>query len=63
MTLLWRPEGWDNPYTIDKDYESGLQGVAYEAGADAILEALRETGIHFKVSSITLVTIPDEEVK
>jgi len=40
MTLLWRPEGWDNPYTIDKDYESGLQGVAYEAGADAMLKAL-----------------------
>ena len=49
-----RPEGWQNPYrdswgklahemTLQEDYET-TQHFSYEAGADAMLEALREKG-------------------
>jgi hypothetical protein len=34
----WRPEGWNNPHSV------ALQFDAFEAGADAILKALKEKG-------------------
>jgi len=51
----WRPDKWDNPYrhlktTIEPE-------IAYDAGADAILEALRRIGT--KTGSGTLVIIPE----
>jgi hypothetical protein len=56
----WRPEGWLNPYTIPiysnkilteieiKAVYNSQRGEpgAFEAGADAILEALRQRGFH-----------------
>ena len=50
----WRPEGWNNIYNtlyestkdteIELAVQAGMQGLAYEAGADAILEALKKKG-------------------
>ena len=38
----WRPEGWENPYDDGScDCRQGAEGTAYEAGADAILAALK----------------------
>lgn len=47
----WRPkEGWLNPYSLDNSYDTldeftdaGLHDI-YEAGADAMLEALKAQG-------------------
>ncbi len=77
----WRPgEGWVNLYSIA--YEShkdtqpslavqfGMQGLAYEDGADAMLTALRKQDIREFSTLVgwvdgnpsgTLVYIPDEE--
>ncbi len=44
----WRPEGWEN----DFEYKRALEGeyllpsVVFEAGADAMLAALREGGVY-----------------
>ena len=38
-----RPEGWENPY-ISSEGETGLS-LAYEAGADAMLEGLNKNGV------------------
>lgn len=42
----WRPEGWENPYltdVFDPKYESPMmyEHDAFEEGADAMLEALK----------------------
>ncbi len=51
--MYWRPDNWKNLYTVayegSKDMHigfavqagTGMQGIAYEAGASAMLEALR----------------------
>jgi len=46
---MYRPEGWENPYQYEASGVSGrvkgvlnLQHLAVEAGADAMLVALRE---------------------
>ena len=56
MAKSWRPNGWDNPYeSPDTPYLSEKHILAaidnpksfyemFEAGADAMLEALRELG-------------------
>lgn len=36
--MSWRPEGWENPHT-----DAGRFG-SFEAGADAMLEALKKKG-------------------
>jgi hypothetical protein len=51
MDKSWRPENWNNLYSsaykscIDTAPEfaiqAGMQGLAYEAGADAMLETLK----------------------
>ena len=64
---MYRPENWKNPWTEVKLHEQ------YEAGADAMLRALRELGEHFPAGFTTInfpskmpagyyVLIPDEEV-
>jgi hypothetical protein len=55
----WRPEGWENPF--DYTLCDGNVTVranpditkAYEAGADAMLEALRKDGLHVTTSLLT----------
>lgn len=85
--MSFRPEGWQNPHrdrwkeldhvmTLEEDYETN-QHFSFEAGADAMLEALREKGnadlLRFiyavvKVRPIEtigkgkFIFIPDEEV-
>jgi cation diffusion facilitator CzcD-associated flavoprotein CzcO len=49
---MWRPDGWKNPYpsihsglpTTDYCYSEYDLHDAHEAGADAILKALRDAG-------------------
>ena len=43
MTKTWRPNGWENPFNPAAFYHHKDFEVhdAFEAGADAILEALR----------------------
>ena len=81
--MNWRPEGWCIPLEIKPLGESGktawleIDKFSFEAGADAMLEALREKGnadlLRFiyavvKVRPIEtigkgkFVFIPDEEV-
>jgi hypothetical protein len=71
--MNWRPEGWENPYAYKnldaKPIDTGLdfanvpEIVAYEAGADAMLEVLRKTGVATyddKDRPGYLVFIPDD---
>lgn len=44
-----RPEGWDNTASVGDD-----PLVAFEAGADAILAALRKGGWHYNAAQISL---------
>ena len=46
---MWRPEGWKNPHEIE--YKPGVnsavdvaEGLAYEAGADAMYEPAYQKG-------------------
>jgi hypothetical protein len=55
---MWRPESWDNPYgNLDTDIFGSpsigekIKFEAYEAGADAMLGALREQGVKAKTSA------------
>ena len=41
---MFRPEGFHNPYIVNHP-----QHDSYEAGADAMLEALKAKGIHGEV--------------
>ena len=43
----WRPEGWENPYFTQERYDE-CEG-AYDAGADAMLAALKEQSVHVDV--------------
>lgn len=62
----WRPKGWENKYPGVMNYS------AYEAGADAMLEALRKIGNRCSTPdyskeqhpliNVTHVFIPDDEV-
>ena len=78
---MYRHKGWENPYTL-KDLVAKPKGnpidmsnvpemIAFETGADAILEGLKENGEFIDENSITfrkewqdkkgwLVFIPDE---
>lgn len=44
--MMWRPECWSNPYRPADESEPhpmwAREAKAFEAGADALLEALRE---------------------
>ena len=38
---MWRPEGWQNSWNTEREYEGMVsKAEIYEAGADAMLEAL-----------------------
>jgi len=37
----WRPSGWINPYLQQDDSGNYINSRVYEAGADAMLEALK----------------------
>lgn len=69
----WRPNNWKNPYSeslarIEQQpmvaphlhNEFSTARTAYEAGADTILEALREMGYKY-FEGVTVVQIPDKE--
>lgn len=81
----WRPEGWGNPYPdgtevvlTEKHLIQAMEYPqsnyeVYDAGADAMLDALRKTGEHRESKWVddtfglhteiagTLVFIPDDE--
>ena len=73
--MMWRPEGWKNPYDNEFDKEEIRWYYRYEEGADAMLEALRKEAKlnprwYFMYETLkriglnpkgTLVFIPDEE--
>ena len=85
--MSYRPGGWKNRYKPMADREPHwpiqvrIQALetAFEAGADAMIEALKAKGLHFEkaspdelarvipfldaVDTGTLVFIPDEEGK
>jgi hypothetical protein len=44
MDKTWRPEEWNNPYLQQDDAGNYINSRLYEAGADAMLEALRKEG-------------------
>ena len=46
---MWRPEGWENPFTVGGGKlspEAEVEVNIYESGADAMLEALRKGGVY-----------------
>ena len=67
----WRPEGWENPEKDTFGYDPGIDPAGiYEAGADAMLAALRKRDIREFSTLVgwvdgnpsgTLVYIPDKE--
>ena len=77
---MWRPEGWDNPCEEYKKYFGDIEPscvqeheyYSYEAGADAMLDALKKQfdSEHLKAYELhhmtqgcagTWVFIPDED--
>lgn len=69
---MWRPSHtcftkWSNPYHLDCHTRAGHteECVAFEAGADAMLKALKETGSHYdsilEVDRLTRQDLPDVE--
>lgn len=61
---MWRPKGWRIPYNRSKNrsiHETIKLRHAYEAGADAMVKALRAKGYHTKTQNNTVVSIPDDE--
>ena len=79
MSKAWRPEGWViqgeplDPFIFSNNCNKKLIYVTgYEAGADAMLEALKKEGVHFEKDEWTddstfetevpgtVVFIPDE---
>jgi hypothetical protein len=73
--MSWRPEGWQTLKAKDNPLHcfapDACVGQSFEAGADAMLVALRKMGAHsidttisfseIKQKGETLVFIPDEE--
>jgi len=49
--MSWRPEGWENPFTEDKHNDFESVDDSYEAGADAMLEALKGDGLNVDISA------------
>ncbi len=37
----WRPQNWENPYLQQDETGNWINSKAYELGADAMLQALR----------------------
>ena len=63
---MWRPKDWKNPYEpIGADLKKMGNQIAFEAGADALLEALIGNNQldHIEVmgKKCKVVFIPDEE--
>ena len=60
---MWRPEYGDNPFKEGVIYSHNKmqeQHRVYEAGADAMLEALKEIGIHVdRETTVTNNITPD----
>jgi len=67
MTKSFRPEGWENPYPQEgEEVGTYWTELVFEAGADAMLKALREMGEHGSVivngnQAQIIVIIPDDE--
>ncbi len=63
--MMWRPDRWDRERIIDSvDFDDiGYEEALVEAGADALLEALRATGVYWDEMEEKgrLVFIPDKE--
>lgn len=59
MGASWRPSNWKNPHkdywgkemTLKEDYETN-QHFSYEAGADAMLEALKKDAAYMNGDTI-----------
>jgi hypothetical protein len=57
----WRPEGWVNPYLQQDDAGNYIDSKVFDAGADAILEALRKHAtVHLGIIHNTTVIYPFE---
>ena len=57
---MWRPEGWSKQRSkwFDEHHnESGIKLKSYEAGADAILEALKGEGLHGEYLQDFLISV------
>ncbi len=55
--MSWRPKGWDKTRSdwLEKNYTTGRKRhPAFEAGADAILEALEKEGISFEGDTLVV---------
>lgn len=65
----WRPDNWENPYGKDQPKVRYMAiainnpGNAYEAGAQDIINYLRQSGYRLKSAPGLLVFIPDDEVE
>ena len=69
--MSWRPEEWKDLLSPHKDWGGESYNSGMEAGADAILEALKNEGTPMGMKNTAyanerkgyLVFIPDESVK
>ena len=47
---MWRPKDWDNPYLQQDDKGDYIDNRVFEAGANAMLEALEKEGHYIDAS-------------
>jgi len=66
--MNWRPDGYENPYNPRNSVLEKMTCEIYEAGADAILKALRKESYTLRIADrdidipgFDIVFIPEEE--
>ena len=57
---MWRPKDWKNPFPMVENDEGVLEYATYEAGADAMLEALRGSGVYMVVNENRILLVTPE---
>ena len=55
---MYRPKNWINPYLQRAESGDWVDSKTFEAGADAMLEALKKEGTHTINHNVIPVTIP-----
>ena len=64
--MSWRPEDWSNPYEREPDILEGhptyQEERAFEEGADAMLEALKQMGVRTNIYPVPVSRKADSAI-
>lgn len=69
MGKKWRPEGWENPHHKEQTiYDPGTDtfwyiDIIFEAGANAMLDALRKQTLDHEITITAIQNIPSVGLK